>query len=567
MKSLRFAAIALLAACASAKTTTEAPAPAAAPAPSTAPANTAAGSRPAVTAPAAPRTFTPLAEAPRDWQLLDVSDRVAGISERRAERELLAGKQPKRTVLVAVIDGGIDTAHVSLKGNLWSNPKEVAGNGKDDDNNGYVDDVHGWNFIGGKDGKDVQYDLLEVTRLYVRCSKTPNAGPTAKLPAPDAATCKRATDEYQKQREQNQNMQQQIQQISTVSARANEILHRAMGPDSLTKAKVSAFQPTSQDAMQAKVMWLRLADAGITPGELEDAKKDVESKAKYGLNPDYDPRTIVGDDYANVSERKYGNSDVMGPDAKHGTHVSGIIGGVRGTPGGIDGIATNVKIMMVRTVPDGDERDKDIANAIRYAVDNGANVINMSFGKGFSPEKAAVDEAVKYADSKGVLMVHAAGNDGENLAEKPSFPTPAYLSGGRPNNWIEVGASSWKGLDSLAASFSNYGKAQVDVFAPGVDILSTVPGGGYERESGTSMAAPVVSGLAAMLMSYFPNLSAADVKRIILDSATRYADQKVARPGAENGEQVPFGSLSVTGGIVNAYSAVKLAEQMSTTKP
>jgi len=330
---------------------------------------------------------------------------------------------------------------------------------------------------------------------------------------------------------------------------------------------VTAFQPTSQDAMQAKVMWLRLADAGITPEELEDAKKDVESKAKYGLNPAYDPRTIVGDDPANVSERKYGNSDVMGPDAKHGTHVSGIIGAVRGTSGGIDGIATNVKIMMVRTVPDGDERDKDIANAIRYAVDNGAMVINMSFGKGFSPEKAAVDEAVKYADSKGVLMVHAAGNDGENLAEKPSFPTPAYLSGGKPNNWIEVGASSWKGLDSLAAPFSNYGKAQVDVFAPGVDILSTVPGGGYERESGTSMAAPVVTGLAAMLMSYFPTLSAADVKRIILDSATRYADQKVARPGAENGETVPFGSLSVTGGIVNAYSAVKLAEQMSTTKP
>ncbi len=561
MKSLRFAALALLAACASAKTATEAPTPA------PAPATTSSGSQPVAAASAAPKSFTPLAEAPRDWQLLDVSDRVVGISERRAERELLAGKQPKRTVLVAVIDGGIDTAHVGLKANLWTNPKEVAGNGKDDDNNGYVDDVRGWNFIGGKDGKDVQYDLLEVTRLYVRCTKTPNAGPTAKLPAPDAATCKRATDEYQKQRQQNQTMQQQVQQIATVMTRANEILRRAMATDSLTRAKVSAFQPTSSDAMQAKVMWLRLADAGITPEELEDAKKEVESKAKYGLNPEYDPRTIVGDDYANLSERKYGNTDVMGPDAKHGTHVAGIIGGVRGTPGGIDGIATGVKIMMVRTVPDGDERDKDIANAIRYAVNNGANVINMSFGKGFSPEKVAVDDAVKYADSKGVLMVHAAGNDGENLAEKPSFPTPAYLSGGRPNNWIEVGASSWKGLDSLAAPFSNYGKAQVDVFAPGVDILSTVPGGGYERESGTSMAAPVVTGLAAMLMSYYPSLSAADVKRIILDSATRYADQKVVRPGAENGEQVPFGSLSITGGVVNAYSALKLAEQMSATKP
>src|SRR5918993_757712 len=312
---------------------------------------------------------------------------------------------------------------------------------------------------------------------------------------------------------------------------------------------------------------LRLADAGITPAELEKAKEDVETKTKYGLNPAYDPRTIVGDDYANPTERRYGNGDVMGPDARHGTHVAGIIGAVRGTTGGVDGIAPNVKLMMIRTVPDGDERDKDIANAIRYAVDNGAQIINMSFGKGYSPEKAVVDEAVKYADSKGVLMVHAAGNDGENLAEKPSFPTPAYVGGGRPNNWIEVGASSWKPLDSLAAPFSNYGKAQVDVFAPGVDILSTVPGGGYERESGTSMAAPVVSGVAALLMSYYPTLSAADIKRILLESATRYAGQRVVRPGAENGEQVPFGSLSATGGVVNVYAAVKLAEQMSATKP
>jgi subtilisin family serine protease len=561
MKSLRFAALLLFAACASAKTTTtEAPTPVSAPA-----ATTPAPTTPPVTANAPVRPFVPLTEAPRDWQLLDVAtDRVVGISERKAQQELLAGKQPKRTVLVAVIDGGVDTAHVGLKANLWINPKEVAGNGKDDDKNGYVDDVRGWNFIGGKDGKDVQYDLLEVTRLYARCTK-PNA---SKLPPPDAATCAKASAEFEKQRAQNQQMQQQVEQIGVVMTRVNTVLRQSLGTDSLTKTKVAAFQPTSTETQQAKMMWLRLADAGITPEELEDARKDAESKAKYGLNPDYNPRAIVGDDYANLSERNYGNSDVMGPDAKHGTHVSGIIAAVPGTPGGIDGIASGaVKVMMVRTVPDGDERDKDIANAIRYAVDNGAQVINMSFGKGFSPEKAVVDEAVKYADSKGVLMVHAAGNDGENLAEKPSVPTPAYLSGGKPNNWIEVGASSWKGLDSLAANFSNYGKAQVDVFAPGVDILSTVPGGGYERESGTSMAAPVVSGLAALVMSYYPNLSAADVKRIILDSSVRFTDQKVVRPGAENGEMVPFGSLSVTGGVVNAYTALKLAEQLSTTKP
>jgi subtilisin family serine protease len=566
MKSLRFLAALGLAACASAKPSTETPAPAPvqAPAPAT---SSPAPARPATT-PTTPPPGPAITEAPRDWQLLDVaSDRVVGVSARRAERELLTGKQPKRTVLVAVIDGGIDTAHVGLKANLWTNPKEVAGNGKDDDNNGYADDVHGWNFIGGKDGKDVHQDALEVTRLYARCTKATEGTSAAKLPMPDAATCKRAAEEFEKERGETQQLAQQVEQISAVMTRANDILKRAIGGDSLTKAKVTAFQPTSAETQQAKMMWLRLDDAGISPSALEDAKKEVESKTKYGLNPQYDPRTIVGDDYANTAERRYGNGNVMGPDAKHGTHVAGIIGAVRGTQGGIDGIAPNVKLMMVRTVPDGDERDKDVANAIRYAVDNGAQIINMSFGKGFSPEKAAVDEAVKYADSKGVLMVHAAGNDGENLAEKPSFPTPVYVGGGKPNNWIEVGASSWKSPDSLAAPFSNYGKAQVDVFAPGVDILSTVPGGGYERESGTSMAAPVVSGVAALLMSYYPNLSAADVKRILMDSATRYADQRVLRPGAENNERVPFGSLSITGGVVNAYAAIKLAEQMSATKP
>ena len=561
MKSLRFLLALALTACASGRTVTnETPTPAPAPATSSP-----TPSRPADTPPPPPPAA--LTEAPRDWQLLDITtDRVVGVSAKRAERELLANKKPTRTVTVAVIDGGIDTAHVGLKANLWTNSKEVAGNGRDDDNNGYADDVHGWNFIGGKDGKDVHHETLEVTRLYARCTKAVEGTSAAKLPVPDAATCKRASEEFEKERAETQQLGQQVTQISTVMTRANEILRRAIG-DSLTKAKVTAFQPTSTETQQARMMWLRLDEAGISPEAIKEAQEEFESKSKYGLNPQYDPRPLVGDDYANTSERRYGNANVMGPDAKHGTHVAGIIGAVRGTQGGIDGIAPNVKLMMIRTVPDGDERDKDVANAIRYAVDNGAQIINMSFGKGFSPEKAVVDEAVKYADSKGVLMVHAAGNDGENLAEKPSFPTPAYTTGGKPTNWIEVGASSWKPLDSLAANFSNYGKAQVDVFAPGVDIMSTVPGGGYERQSGTSMAAPVVSGVAAMLMSYFPNLSAADVKRILLESATRYADQRVLRPGAEAGERVPFGSLSSTGGIVNAYAAVKLAEQLSTTKP
>jgi subtilisin family serine protease len=287
-----------------------------------------------------------------------------------------------------------------------------------------------------------------------------------------------------------------------------------------------------------------------------ETKEAVETQLAYNLDPDFDPRPIVGDDPRNLSERAYGNTDVMGPDARHGSHVAGIIGAVRANAVGVDGIAPAVQLMTIRAVPDGDERDKDIANAIRYAADNGAHIINMSFGKGWSPQKGAVDEAVRYAESKGVLLVHAAGNEGEHIGRKPSFPTPFYTTGGKANLWIEVGASSWKGGDKLAAEFSNYDAERVDLFAPGVDIYSTVPGG-YERLSGTSMAAPVVTGVAALLMSYFPELTAADVKRVLLASASRYGSQRVVRPGSES-ERVPFSQLSVTGGIVNVYDAVKM---------
>ena len=296
---------------------------------------------------------------------------------------------------------------------------------------------------------------------------------------------------------------------------------------------------------------------------IAEAKKAYESQILYGFNTDYDPRRIVGDDYANTAERRYGNGDVMGPDAMHGTHVSGIIGAVRNNGVGVDGVSPAVQIMSVRTVPDGDERDKDVANAIRYAADNGAKIINMSFGKAYSPHKAAVDAAVRYAMDKGVLIIHAAGNDAEDLSKNKNFPSPVYEGGGRAPNWIEVGASGWSSLDSLAASFSNYGRNEVDVFAPGVDILSTVPGNGYERESGTSMAAPVVTGVAALLMAYYPNLTASDVKRIILESATPMKEQMVAQPGS--GAKVRFGDLSQTGGLVNVAAAVRMAQQLTKT--
>jgi len=509
----------------------------------------------------APVPAAPLTEAPLNWHLLDAADRVPGISLLRAERELLAGRQPRRTVIVAVIDGGVDTAHAALRSRLWLNPLETPGNGRDEDSNGYADDMRGWNLIGGRDGKNIQHDTFELTRLASKCSR-----PAARdsLPAAFRARCAELEAEFARKRGEAQGTLQQVLQIEALLAQITPFLRRATGSDSLTKSRVEAINSTNDTVRQARGVYLQLLSSGLDAAEVAAAKKAYDSQVQFGYNPNFDPRPIVGDDYPDTNVKRYGNRDVTGPDASHGTHVAGIIASQR--DGGGTGIAPSVRIMALRTVPDGDERDKDVAYAIRYAVDQGANVINMSFGKAYSPYKAQVDAAVKYADSKGVLMVHGAGNDGKDLGSTPSFPTPVYDGGaGRAVNWIEVGATSWRSGDSLVANFSNYGKAQVDVFAPGVDIYSTVPGG-YKKESGTSMASPVVAGLAALLMSYYPNLTATDVKRIILESATRMTEVMVDRPGP-GGARVRFGDLSVTGGIVNAYAALRMAEQFSKARP
>lgn len=552
------AALSVLAACSSAPVvTTPAPVPSAA-APAPAP-----GAPPTRVEPATVARVT-ADSAPADWQLLDEArDGIPGMSVLRAQRELLAGRQPARTVLVAVIDGGVDTTQSDLLPHLWHNPREIPGNQVDDDHNGYVDDTWGWNFIGGPKG-NINHETLELTRLYSRCHHI--APLSVAGPDPSDSECVAITMKFHEEQAKDAENLGNIQRVNQLLQRAVGIL-KASIPDSLSVARVRAFQPTGQLQAQAREIYLQLADLGATPAAIAEAVKDQTSRVQFGYDTTYFPRTIVGDNLADLSQRDYGNRDVMGPDALHGTHVSGIIGGIPDSVHGIQGVAQAVRIMMIRTIPDGDERDKDVANAIRYAVDNGAKVINMSFGKPYSPQKATVDAAVKYADAHGVLMVHAAGNDGHDNDTGGNFPTAYYLDGGHATNWIEVGALSWRGGDTLATSFSNYGQQRVDLFAPGQAILSTVPGNTVEREDGTSMASPMVAGLAALIMSYYPKLTAADVKRIILQSATSYASQRVARPGADEGAPlVPFGTLSVTGGIANAYSALQLAARESAAR-
>jgi subtilisin family serine protease len=527
------------------------------------------GGTPRATQPAAPTQALAESGAPQNWWLLDpATNRVRGIGAARAYEELLTGRQPKRSVVVAIIDSGIDITHEDLDGVLWTNDDEVAANGQDDDRNGYVDDVHGWNFIGGRDGRNVDHDTYELTRLYA-IYRTRFANVRADTLS---ATARRDYDEWQKvkrefeeQRSESQQLLQQVTMISAAADRANGVLREFLGGGApLTVARVRAITTDRADVRQARDIYLQLAENGITQQAIDESRKHAENGLAFGLNPDFDPRPIVGDRYEDLNERGYGNTNVSGPDPSHGTHVAGIIAAERGNGRGIDGIAPSARIMVIRAVPDGDERDKDIANAIRYAVDNGANVINMSFGKAYSPQKEVVDEAARYADAHGVLMVHAAGNDASDVGDEPSFPIRYYKNGGQATRWIEVGASSWHGGDTLVAEFSNYDQERVDVFAPGVDIYSTVPGNKYEENSGTSMAAPVVTGLAALVMAYYPELEAADVKKVILDSATRYTNEQVRGPG--EGARMRFGDLSATGGVVNAYSALKLAEQLAAAK-
>lgn len=499
--------------------------------------------------------------APENWFNLDAAkDGVRGVSTEVAYSTLLKGKT-SRTIVVAVIDSGVDVEHEDLKDIMWVNPGEIPNNGKDDDGNGYIDDIHGWNFIGGKNGEHVNHDTYEITRLYKMysdefdgMSKDEVRGRKAKKRYAEYLRIKDAYDKDAKPAIAQYNQLRMIVEMAT-------IVKEALGDKELTAENVAAIE-TDDEKLKGGIeligRLLQNYDAKTIEG-FEGYLDSYKERVEYGYNIEFDPRGIVGDDYEDSKERYYGNNDVEGPDASHGTHVAGIIGAVRTNDIGMWGVADNVRIMSVRTVPNGDERDKDVANAIIYAVDNGASIINMSFGKGYSYDEGIVEKAIKYARKKDVLLVHAAGNSAENNDVTSNFPND--LLGKREkeaSNWLEIGASNWGEDGNDLATFSNYGKDQVDVFAPGVDLYATVPQSDYSAMSGTSMASPVVAGVAALLRSYYPALTAEQVKSIIMESAI-IVDEEVNMPGS--GEMVKLSEISKTGGVINVVEAVKLAEK------
>lgn len=561
---------------------------------------------------------------PPNWFNLDLTtDGYFGISTEKAYKELLSNKKAKERIVVAVIDGGTDIKHEDLKDVLWTNKKEIPGNGIDDDGNGYVDDVHGWNFIGSK-GKNLEFDNLEMVRIKRKFEpKYRSVIRTTVLDSAEKeeyALYKRVVSDFGKRYDEASSafpIYIAIKKMMDSVAYLNN--KKIPSLDDIEKYK----SDEEMDSYIKKIVRKGSKDEGSIEKfykTIEKGYKELDQMLRYNLNENYDARAeLVGDNYDNSNERNYGNNDVIGPDADHGSHVSGIIGANRQNEIGVKGVANNISIMTIRVVPQGDERDKDVANGIRYAVDNGARVVNMSFGKGYKWDKKVVDEAIKYAESKGVLLVHAAGNDNQNVDIAENYPTKYYDSpeadeytrkhkkpelkpftpppanamnsgpAGMPRrdpfakpapldsakyqlphakNWITVGASAYKDDDNLKASFSNYGKYNVDVFAPGFMINSTTPNNNYEEFDGTSMAAPVVSGLAALILSYYPELSATDVKDIIMKSVTKVNRKVKYVNDKEETVRVNFSELCASGGIVNAYNALKLAEtyKASSTK-
>ncbi|MBS1655089.1 MAG: S8 family serine peptidase, partial [Bacteroidetes bacterium] len=367
-------------------------------------------------------------DVPKGWHLLDQQkDGYYGISLQQAYDFVRSKNLKSKPVIVAVIDSGVDTTHEDLKAILWHNPGEIPGNGIDDDKNGYVDDVYGWNFLGGRDGRNVKEDSYEVNRVYHSLKSKWENFDTTKL----STLSKDEAYEYEmwKKADEQVNSGSESEGGGDISVLkkayentmiSDSVIQKALNKPVYTGNELDSLKPATADVKKAKSLLMYLFKANNL---MESTNKDFmsdfgeyvsgeERKAEAKTNPPKDYRgEIVKDNYNDLNDRFYGNNDVMASTPMHGTHVSGIIGAIRNNGIGMNGVADNVRIMMVRAVPDGDEHDKDIALAIRYAVDNGAEVINMSFGKSFSPQKKWVDDAVKYAQSKGVLLVHAAGNE------------------------------------------------------------------------------------------------------------------------------------------------------------
>ena len=487
---------------------------------------------------------TPLSDQElKRWSHLDLEkDSIPGMSVDKAYSEFLKNKKSTK-VIVAVVDSGVDIDHEDLRAVIWTNKKEIPNNGKDDDKNGFVDDVHGWNFLGESNNEN-----LEMTRILKKADD-------------GSEVYKNALADYTEKFAEVKDLKENID----VFLKADKAVREALKNDNYTVSELKDMPSVKFDLYDAKRIMLSYASqkGDSFHDDLKSYQDYVYDQLDYNLNKDFNARKLVGDNPEDINDKKYGNNVVYSKkrnDSLHGTHVAGIIAQGRDNGVGGDGVADNVEIMAVRAVPNGDEYDKDIALAIRYAVDNGAKVINGSFGKDYSPHAQWVYDAIKYAASKDVLIIHAAGNDSKNIDTEPNFPTDDVDGKEIADNVLTVGALNYEYGEKVVAKFSNYGKRNVDVYAPGVKIYATIPDNKYKYLQGTSMASPNAAGVAALIREYYPNLKAAQVKQIIMQSGTALNLEVLVD---EKQITIPFSEASVSGKIVNAFNALKMAEEIS----
>ena len=488
----------------------------------------------------------------KSWGHADlITDTIPGMSVDKAYSDIIGNKKGTK-VIVAVLDSGIDLKHEDLDDVLWTNKKEKPGNNIDDDNNGFIDDIHGYNLLG-----ESYNEQLEYTRIL-------------RLKIGDAGFQAKAKAELDKKRPEALANKQQYEQILQAVKNADAAVKKHLDKTDYTKKDLSGIKAESEEMQRNVAILTQMYSYADSIPELmenlEDGIKHFTEQLNYHLNVDFDGRKVVGDDPYDLMDTKYGNGNPQNrvEDESHGTHVAGIIAAERNNGLGANGVANNVEIMSIRAVPNGDEYDKDIALGIRYAVDNGAKIINCSFGKSFSPNADWVYDAIKYAASKDVLIVHAAGNDGVDLdnPKNPNYPNDQINNGPEfADNVITVGALDPEYGSEMLASYSNYGAINVDIFAPGTDIYSTIPQNKYEFMPGTSMASPAVAGVAALVRSQYPSLSAPQVKKIILESGL--STKAAVILGGDTSKSSTLDKISKSGKIVNAYNALLMARTMA----
>ncbi len=520
-------------------------------------------------------------QATQFWHWKDLAkDGVHGVSLTEAHQKLTTLKLTPTPIVIAVLDGGIDTSHPQIKPFLWKNAKEIPGNQLDDDKNGYVDDYYGWNFLGNAHGVNINKAAAEKSRVYHRYKKEFNQA------ALDSSqwnqekkktylTWKQAAAEMIFSEEDAANLSF-IKMAKNAVLKMGAVLIKEIEDTNFTAEQLEPFQPMGKIAADTKISYLRTLQAlGIDKSMgystiLNDLNDYIAGKEQSSLALENEPedlrKTIIQDQYENFKDQFYGNMDIMGPNARHGTHVAGLAIGITDTAA--TSFKTPIRIMGLRVVPDGDEYDKDIALGIRYAVNNGAKVINMSFGKSFSPEQAWVDSAIRYALSKDVLIIHSAGNESYDLNIKTVYPSPySTLFKDKAANMLTVGASSDPLIgESLLTDFSNYGNQVVDLLSPGYKIYSSLPSPRFGFQNGTSMAAPIVSHIAGLVRAYFPKLTAVEVKNILLQSCWKPNDPNIQFAIPQKEQTSTLSNIAAEGGIINAALSIQNAATYYATK-